>query len=81
MTLVRRAGTVIVLESGVYFPMLDLDRSRNQGLVCFLTRAGFTKLTGKRHLTQYELRELFREHRTNIERLANALYSAPSAPD
>jgi len=80
MTLVRRAGAVIVLESGVYFPMIDLDRPRSPGLVCFQTRAGFRKLTGKRHVTQHDLREFFREHRKNIERLANALYEAQSTP-
>ena len=41
MTLARRAGTVIVLETGVYFPMLDLDRPRAARVVCFHTRAGF----------------------------------------
>jgi hypothetical protein len=81
MTLVRRVGTVIILESSVYFPMLYLDRPRAHGLVCFQTHAGFRKLTGERHLTQNELREFFREHRKNIERLANTLYEAQSMLD
>ena len=60
MTLARRAGTVIVLESGVYFPMLDLDRPRAAQVVCFHTRAGFRRIAGKNHVTQQEIRELFR---------------------
>ena len=56
MTLARRAGTVIVLETGVYFPMLDLDRPRAARVVCFHTRAGFRWIAGKRHVTQRKLR-------------------------
>ena len=74
MTLARRAGTVIVLESGVYFPMLDLDRAAR--VVCFHTRAGFRRIAGKSHVTQLEIRELFRSHRKTIERIADELYDS-----
>jgi hypothetical protein len=80
MTIVRREGTVIVLETGVYFPMLDLDRPRRRGLVCFQTRAGFRWLAGEgRVMSQHAIRLLFREHRQMIEKLANRLYELPIA--
>ena len=81
MTLARRVGTVIVLETGVYFPMLDLDRPRAARVVCFHTRAGFRRMAGNRHVTHLEVRELFRSHRTTIERLAKELHDAPDASD
>jgi hypothetical protein len=43
---------VIVLETGVYFPMLDLDRPRTKSPVCFHTRAGFRRIARKRDVTQ-----------------------------
>ena len=79
MTLARRGGTVIVLERGVYFPMLDLDRPRAARVVCFHSRAGFRRFAGKSNVTQLEIRELFRSHRKTIERIANALYAASIA--
>ena len=79
MTLARRVGTVIVLETGVYFPMLDLDRPRAARVVCFHTRAGFRRIAGKSHVTQLEIRQLFRSHRKAIERIADALYAASDA--
>ena len=81
MTLARRAGTVIVLETGVYFPMLDLDRPRTGRLVCFHTRAGFRRMAERSHLTQLEIRELFRKHRKTVERLANELDDEPSVSE
>ena len=81
MTLARREGTVIVLETGVYFPMLDLDRPRAPRVACFHTRAGFRWIAGKRHVTQRELRKLFRSDRKTIERIANELHDAPTASD
>ena len=80
MTLARRAGTVIVLESGVYFPMLDLDRPRGARVVCFHTRAGFRRIAGKSHVTQLEIRELFRSHRKIVESIANELHDTSDAP-
>ena len=80
MTLARRAGTAIVLETGVYFPRLDLDRPRGAHVVCFHTRAGFRRLTGKSNVTQLEIRELFRIHRKIIERTATALYEVSDYP-
>lgn len=79
MTLVRRVGTVIVLETGVYFPMLDLDRPRAARVVCFHTRAGFRRIAGKTHVTQLEIRELFRSHQKTIERIAHELYDSSDA--
>jgi len=76
----RARGTVIVLESGVYFPMLDLDRPRAARVVCFHTRAGFRPFAGKSHVTQLEIRELFRSHRKIIERIANELHATSDAP-
>ena len=81
MTLARHVGTVIILEGGVYFPMLDLDRPRAARVVCFHTCAGFRLMAGKRHVTQLEVRELFRSHRTTIERIAKELHDAPAASD
>ena len=81
MTLARRAGTVIVLDSGVYFPMLDLDRPRAAGVVCFHTRAGFRRFAGKSHVAQLEIRELFRIHRKIVERIANELHDTSDAPN
>ena len=77
MTLARRNGIVVVLETGVYFPMLDLDRSRAlRDVICFHTRAGFRRMAGKRHVSQLEIRDLFRTHRKAIEKIANSLYGA-----
>ena len=76
MTLARRGGTVIVLERGVYFPMLDLDRPRAARVVCFHTRAGFRRIAGKTPVTQLEIRELFSSHRKKIERIADDLYDS-----
>ena len=70
MTLARRVGTVIVVDTGVHFPMLDLDRPRAAHVVCFHTHAGCRRMAGNRHVTQLEVRELFRSHRTVIERVA-----------
>ncbi len=81
MTLARRAGTAVVLESGVYFPMLDLDRPRTKGPVCFHTHAGFRRIARKRHVTQVEIRKLFRSHRKVIERIANEVHATPSMPN
>ena len=79
MTLARRVGTVIVLETGVYFPMLDLDRPRGARVVCFHTRAGFRRIAVKSHVTPLEIRELFRSHRKTIERIADQLYDSSDA--
>ena len=72
MPLSRRAGTVIVLETGVYFPMMD--RRRRLSVAAFHTRAGFRKLFGKSELTQEEQRLLFTEFRDQIEKLASNVY-------
>ena len=81
MTLAPREGTVIVLETGVYFPMLDLDRPRAARVLCFHTRAGFRRIACKSHVTQLEIRELFRSHRRIVERIANELHDTPDAPE
>ena len=70
---------MIVLETGVFFPMLDLDRPRTRGVVCFHTGAGFKRMANQSDVNQQELRELFRTHRKAIERLANEL-QAPKRP-
>jgi len=78
--LVRRPGTVIILEAGVFFPMRDIDRSkRRDHPICFITRAGFARLTGEHNLSQADLQQLFRRYRRVIEGLANVLYETPSA--
>jgi hypothetical protein len=78
--LVRREGTVVVLETGVYFPMRDIDCSRRgEHPVCFLTRAGFQRITGEDALSQRDLQILFRKNRATIERLANTLYEVKAS--
>jgi len=57
--------------------MQDVDR-RDYSVGCIHGYAAFLKLSGKERLNQLELRDLFRQHRPRIEKLANALYEAPA---
>ena len=79
MTIARCRGTIVVLESGVYFPMVDLDR-RTTGVVCFQTKAGFRRMFDLSHPTQLEIRALFWKHRQTIERVAKVLHDAEGSP-
>ena len=74
MALSRREGTVIVLEAGVYFPMMDSRRRLR--VTAVHTRAGFRKLFGRNELTHDEQRALFWQYREEIEKLASNVYEA-----
>ena len=74
MALTRSQGAVVVLERGVYFPMMD--RSRRTRITAIHTRAGFRKLFGTSELTQQEQHLLFTAHREQIEKLASNVYEA-----
>jgi hypothetical protein len=76
MALARNAGTVIMLPIGVYFSLVD---HANKRIGCFYTRAALCKLLGKDQASPEELRGVFHDHRSAIERLARALYECPGS--
>jgi hypothetical protein len=75
----RRRGFYIVVPRGVYFPMQDYQRSTD--VSCFMSLAGFSRLTRLDHLTQETVRDVFRDHRVIFEKLASSLHDAQVNPD
>jgi hypothetical protein len=75
MGLARGDGFYIVFEHGVMFPMVEFGCRFK--VFCFHSRVGFAKLLNKPHLSQSEMRDIFRENRQVIERLADTLFGMP----
>jgi Protein of unknown function (DUF1488) len=77
LELARKAGLVIVLPIGVYFPIADPGQA-NRRVGCFCTLKAIAQLLKKDQPSADEVRSVFHDHRPAIERLATALYHSPA---